>query len=208
VWFYCKVPLQVCPQGAKSVHALRSHMSALHFRTEPPFDCPDDDLSIDAFVWAYKYIGGWDAMEEFVACGIWPLGADVNFDQVSVSVTLVSKLNVPRPNFVASCNDDKDDVKSLARVESNAKVIVGNYTRLGHDTCVVGLHNEGWLNCALECVGVAIGPRPVPGSTASTEASKKRNIDSVGKVVAKHPKRPRRKGWRPQRPPHCEERSA
>jgi hypothetical protein len=49
-WFYYNVPLHVCPQGGKYVHALRSHMSALCFHTVPLFDCFDDDLSDAAFV--------------------------------------------------------------------------------------------------------------------------------------------------------------
>jgi hypothetical protein len=39
-WFYCKVPVHVCPQGGKSIHTLRSHMSVLEFLTEPPIDSP------------------------------------------------------------------------------------------------------------------------------------------------------------------------
>jgi hypothetical protein len=115
-WYYCNVPLHVCLQGGKSVHALRSHMSGLRFRTEPHFDCPDDDLSDATFDWATKFIGGWDAVEEFVAGGVWPLGAGANFNHVSVGVTLVSKLKVPQPNFVASRKDDEDDVMFLASV--------------------------------------------------------------------------------------------
>jgi hypothetical protein len=50
-------------------------------------------------------------VEEFVACGVWLLGAGVNFDQVSVGVTPVSKLKVPLPNFVSSRKDDESDIK-------------------------------------------------------------------------------------------------
>jgi hypothetical protein len=41
-WFYYKVPLHVCSQGGKSMHALRLYMSGLRFRMEPPFDYPSD----------------------------------------------------------------------------------------------------------------------------------------------------------------------
>jgi hypothetical protein len=34
----------------------------------------------------------------------------------------------------------------------------------------------------LELAGVAYGPRPVPGSDASTEVSKKRKMDAPGKL--------------------------
>jgi hypothetical protein len=39
-----------CMPARREVYPrLRSHKSALHFRMEPPFDCPDDDLSDAAF---------------------------------------------------------------------------------------------------------------------------------------------------------------
>jgi hypothetical protein len=55
-WFYCKVPLHVCPRGAKTVHALRSHMSALDLLTKPSVEDSIQDLSDDAFVRACKSI--------------------------------------------------------------------------------------------------------------------------------------------------------
>jgi hypothetical protein len=49
-WFYCKVPLHPCPRGGKPVHALRSHMSPLNFRTKPYVQDSVEDLSDDALV--------------------------------------------------------------------------------------------------------------------------------------------------------------
>jgi hypothetical protein len=49
-WFYCKVPLHICPEGGKSSHALHSHMSTLDFLTEPPVNCSDTDCGDAAFV--------------------------------------------------------------------------------------------------------------------------------------------------------------
>jgi hypothetical protein len=72
-------------------------MSALKFHMKPSFNCPDDDLSDRAFVWASKYIDGRDAMEEFVPCGVWPLVAGVNFERVKVRETSVLKLKPPPP---------------------------------------------------------------------------------------------------------------
>jgi hypothetical protein len=57
-WFYCKVPVHVCPQGGKSIHALHSHMSALEFLTEPPINCPNTGTGDAAFVKATSSIGG------------------------------------------------------------------------------------------------------------------------------------------------------
>jgi hypothetical protein len=45
------------------VHALRSHMSGMHFHVEAPFDCLADDSSDATFVWASKFIRGRDTEE-------------------------------------------------------------------------------------------------------------------------------------------------
>jgi hypothetical protein len=49
-WFYWKVLMHVCPQGGKSVHALRSRMSALEFLTGSTVKCPDTDVGDVAFI--------------------------------------------------------------------------------------------------------------------------------------------------------------
>jgi hypothetical protein len=89
-WFYCKAPLRVCPRGATTVHTLRSHISTLNFCMKPSVQDSVQDLSDDAFIWACKNIGGQDVVEEFVSCGVWPLSASVDFEQVKVDLTPVS----------------------------------------------------------------------------------------------------------------------
>jgi hypothetical protein len=113
-WFYCKVPLHLFQQRGKCIHARRLHMSTIKFCTKPSYDCSGEDLSDGAFVWASKCIGGRDAVEEFMSCGVWPLATAVNFEQVRVSLTPISKLKVPLLRFPLS---HEDDVKFLARVE-------------------------------------------------------------------------------------------
>jgi hypothetical protein len=98
-WFYCKVPLHPCLLGGKTVHTLRSHMSSLNFRTRPSVQDSVEDLSDDAFIWAYKNIRGRDVVEEFVSCGVWPLSTGVSFEHVKVGLTLASQLKVPLPSF-------------------------------------------------------------------------------------------------------------
>jgi hypothetical protein len=132
-------------------------------------------------------------VEEFVACGVWPLGVCVNFGQVSVGVTPVSKLKVPLPSFISSRKDTEDDVKFLERVESDAMVIVGGCTHPEHDACIAGLHNEGCLNRVHELAVLTYGPHPVPGSDAFTKASKKRKTYSIGKALAKCLKAPEKR---------------
>jgi hypothetical protein len=116
-WFYCKVPLHVCPRGGISIHALRSHMSALNFHTKPSIQNSGEDLSDDAFISASRNIEGRDDVEEFVSCGVWPLATIVNFEHVKVDLTPVWKLKVPVPRFPLYREDEEDDTHFLARVE-------------------------------------------------------------------------------------------
>jgi hypothetical protein len=194
-WFYCKVPLHVCCQGGKFVHALRSHMSSLNFRMKPSFahlrhyPCmfvvkEGNSCTLYAHTCASKHIKGRDVMEEFIACNVWPLAAGISFERVKVGVTPISKLKVPLPKFAVAREDDEDNAGFLTRVEKEARVLVGSYTRLEHEACAI-LPNNDRLNCILELAGVAYGPRPTP---VSVEVLKKMKADSVGKTVPKRPK--------------------
>jgi hypothetical protein len=156
VWFYCKVHVHVCSQGWKTVHVLCSHMCGLDFWTEPPFDYAVDDSRDIAFARATKFQ---DVVEEFLACGKYPLVAGVSFDRVTDGVTPVSRLKLPLPKFVVIKKDDEDDVQFLARVELDFEGVVGSYTYLEHNACVASLCNEGCLNCVFE---LALGPSPRP----------------------------------------------
>jgi hypothetical protein len=45
-------------------------MSGLDFATEPPFECPKNDAGDVAFVKATRSIGSRDAVEEYMAWGL------------------------------------------------------------------------------------------------------------------------------------------
>jgi hypothetical protein len=156
MWFNCKVRVHVCAQGGKAMYHLHSHICSLDFRTEPPFDCSDNDSGDAAFVRATNFFGGRDTVEEFVACGMHPLTTSVGFDKVATLVTPVSKLKVPLPKFVVVRKDDEDDVKLLARVELEAKGIVGSCTHPEHEACIMSLRNRGRLNRVFEFAEVAM----------------------------------------------------
>jgi hypothetical protein len=104
------------------VHALRSHICGLDFRTEPPFDCADDDSGDAAFVKATKFIRGQDAMEEYLACDVYSLSASVSFEGVADGVTPVSRLKLPLSKLEVVHRDDEDDIQFLARVELDAEL--------------------------------------------------------------------------------------
>jgi hypothetical protein len=85
------VPVSTWGGGeGKTVHALRSHMSALNFRMKPSVSYSIPDLNDDALIWASQNIGGRDAVEEFVSCGICLLSAGVDFEHVKVGLTPIS----------------------------------------------------------------------------------------------------------------------
>jgi hypothetical protein len=71
-WFYCKVPLicSLSPGWGKGVYALHSYMTKLSIVMDPPFDCPDEEVSDAAFIKATHTIGGRDTIKEYMACGI------------------------------------------------------------------------------------------------------------------------------------------
>lgn len=81
------------------MHALRSHNSALEFLMELPVDCPDTDTWDVAFVKASSAIGNCDAVEEYLACGLYPLSASFSLREVADGITRVLKLRVPLPKF-------------------------------------------------------------------------------------------------------------
>jgi hypothetical protein len=103
-------------------------------------------------------------VEEFVSCDVWLLAAGVSFEHVKNDLTPVSQLKVPLPRFPVSCEDEEGDAHFLVRVEQEARNIMGSYTRVEHEACLVSLPNNGRLNRVLEVVGVAYAPRLTPFS--------------------------------------------
>jgi hypothetical protein len=185
VWFYCKVPVHVFHRGGKFVHALCSHMSPLNFHTKPSIQNSGEDLSDDAFVWTSRNIRGQDAVEDFVSCSVWPLAGGISFEHVKVGLTPVSKLKLPLPRFPFSREDEDDDARFLARVEQEARNVVGSSMHVEHEACIGGLPNNGRLNRALELMEVAYGPC---STLVFVEVLKKRKAEASGKVLVKRPK--------------------
>jgi hypothetical protein len=58
---------------------LHSSMTPLDFTADPSFECADDDFGDAAFIRAASLIGGRDAVEEYLACGMFPLLANFGF---------------------------------------------------------------------------------------------------------------------------------
>jgi hypothetical protein len=125
-WFYCKVPL-ICspsPRRGKGVYALHSYMTKLNFMMDPPFDCPDDEVSDASFVRATRTIGGRDAVEEYMVCSLFPLSVSFELGEVGDGETPVLKRSAPMPDFQATRLLEETTDQFLVRVELGIANIV------------------------------------------------------------------------------------
>jgi hypothetical protein len=122
------------------------------------------------------------------------LSAGVDFAPIKVDSTPVLQLKILLPRFPLSHEDGENDAQLLARVEQEARNIVGSYTRVEHEACIANLPNNGRLNYVLEVVGVSYGPRLVP---VSTKVLKKKKTYAAAKVLGKCPKLIEKKGDTP-----------
>jgi hypothetical protein len=84
-------PVALRPPGGKGVFALHSIMSALDYTMEPSFECHYTYSSDVAFIRAVGSIGGRYAIEEYFACGMYPLSASFGFDGIADSESPVLK---------------------------------------------------------------------------------------------------------------------
>jgi hypothetical protein len=97
LWFYCRVPSeQLTDVQGKGSYLLRSTMTLLDCLNDSPFECSLEDADVAAFVEATSTIGSRDTLEEFLTCGIWPLGDTCNFG-VEIRETPLLKVMVPMP---------------------------------------------------------------------------------------------------------------
>jgi hypothetical protein len=99
-WFYCRVPYRRSSEGGKSVHALHSWMSELDYSVEPDVECLDNDPNDAAYVQATATIKGCNAVEEYVACKMYPLVTSISFENMAIDTMPMSKVKTPLPLFV------------------------------------------------------------------------------------------------------------
>jgi hypothetical protein len=73
-WFYCRLPSdQLADVWGKGSYPLRSTVTLLDFLIDAPIECSPEDIDVAAFIEATSIIGSRNAVEEFLACGIWLL---------------------------------------------------------------------------------------------------------------------------------------
>jgi hypothetical protein len=69
-------------------------MTPLDYLNDAPFECSPEDADVAAFIKTTFIISGRDAVEEFLAYGIWPPSNSCNFE-VEIRETPLSKVVVP-----------------------------------------------------------------------------------------------------------------
>jgi hypothetical protein len=125
-WFYYRIQCLRSSEGGKSVHALRSRMSALDYTMEPKVKCLDKNASDDSFVRAAATIGGHDAVEEFLACKMYPLASCFSFWDVAIGMTPVLKVRTPLPLFPVEAVPTENACYVLAGIETNTVRILAS----------------------------------------------------------------------------------
>jgi hypothetical protein len=184
-WFYWHVPCLCNSEGGKRMYALYSRMGALDYVVEPKVECPDDDPNNAAFVCTTATIEGWDAVEEFVVCKMYPLASGFGFRGMTVSTTPVSKVQTPLSVFPVGAVSMEGASRILAKEER----ILGSFKPKEYDVLsAVKLPNGGLLNHVFEQMGLAYAPRPLPGVEAFRAAKEKRKTEVSKKSIAKKAK--------------------
>jgi hypothetical protein len=188
-WFYCQVPSLQSSTGGKSIYVLHLWMSVIDYTVEPEVECPDDDMNDVAFVRATNTIEGRDAVEEFLACKMYPLVAGFGFHGMSIGTTPVSKVQITLLLFPIEVVPVGDVSRVLAEMEMVAERFFCGFGTKEYDALSsVKLLNGGILNHVFEQMGVPYGPRPLPGNKASQTVIKKWKAEGSKNQFAKRAK--------------------
>jgi hypothetical protein len=159
-WFYCRVSTeQTIDAWGKGNYPLSSTMTPLNYLMEAPFDCGPEDANIAAFNEATSIIERHDAVEEFLACGLWPLSRKFGF-KVETKESSLSKVVVSMPQVPLVIGAWEHGAEFEARIANAVNLLVGNYNITEHNA-YKGLRH-GRLNCVLELARVLCQPRPEP----------------------------------------------
>jgi hypothetical protein len=106
-----------------------------------------------------------DAVEEFLACGMYPLASSFDFRDMTICTTVVFKVETPLPLFPVEPVSTEDAGHFLAKVETDAEKILGSFGPKGHDVLMtVKLLNDGCLNRVFEKMGLPYALHPLSGT--------------------------------------------
>jgi hypothetical protein len=103
-----------------------------YYLTEAPSSCGLEDANFMAFVEAISNVGGRDAVEEFLASGLWPLGEKFGF-KVETKEFPLSKVEVLIPQIDAAIRADESRAEFEVCIVNVVNLLVGNYNVAEHN---------------------------------------------------------------------------
>jgi hypothetical protein len=143
-------------------------MNDLDYLTEAPHSCASDDVNAMAFEETTKIIGGHDAVEEYLACGIVPLSNNWSL-KIERAEALLLKVIFPLSKVAVTIGEQERNATFEMRIVSIANHLVRNYGPAEHRACMDQLCH-GCLNCVSELTSVKYLPRPEPSIRISKNA--------------------------------------
>jgi hypothetical protein len=114
-------------------------MGELDYALDPEVECSDNDPNDVAFVWATNNIGGHDAIEEYVACKMYPLVVSFGFKNMPVGTTPMSKVGTPLPLFVVGTVAADQADHALVEVSTEAKRVLGSFGPREYNALLQGM---------------------------------------------------------------------
>jgi hypothetical protein len=96
-------------------------MSMLDYEVEHAVDCPGTDVNNIAFIQATTMIRGHDAVEEFLACGMYPLSTGFSFKNVTNDTIVMLKVVVLLSVFPVEPISTENADRFLAKAKTNAE---------------------------------------------------------------------------------------
>jgi hypothetical protein len=107
-------------------------MAPLNYLTEAPSEWGSEDANFAALVEATSIIRGHDTVEEFLACGLWPLGENFGF-HVERKESPLSKVMVSMPQVNPVIGVQESGAAFEARILNAVNLLVGNYNITEHN---------------------------------------------------------------------------
>jgi hypothetical protein len=132
-WFYYRVPMeQKADVQGKGFYRLSSMMTQLDYLMGGPSSCSLDDANFVTLVEATSIIGGHDAVEEFLGCGLWPLSRKFGF-RLEMKESLLSKVAVLMPQVATVIVAQESEAEFEPRIMNAVNLLVGNYNDAEHN---------------------------------------------------------------------------
>jgi hypothetical protein len=126
-------------------------MSKLDYAVEPDIECSDNDLNDAAFIRATSTVGGHNAIEEYVACKMYPLDVGFDFKSVPLGMTPISRVETPLPLFVVGTIAVEHVDRVLVGIETKVERVLGSFELGEYDAPgMANILNGSCLNRVLE----------------------------------------------------------